>query len=69
MRGFCFYRPVPEPGPDGLRVDPLREELGPTVLPDRFMFVPEPLAEPGVLRRILCRDASQIAPAAANPEA
>jgi hypothetical protein len=30
---------VPEPGPDGVSVDPLGEELGPTVLPDGFMLV------------------------------
>jgi hypothetical protein len=30
-------------------VDPLGEELGPTVLPDGFMLVLEPFAEPAVL--------------------
>jgi hypothetical protein len=47
--GAFFYRPVPDPGPDGVSVDPLGEELGPTVLPDGFMLVLEPFAEPAVL--------------------
>jgi hypothetical protein len=47
--GLCLYRPVPEPGPDGVSVEPLGDELGPTVLPDGFVFVLEPFAEPAVL--------------------
>jgi hypothetical protein len=33
------YRPVPEPGPVGVKVDPLGEPLGPSVFPDGFMLV------------------------------
>lgn len=32
-----------------MSVDPLGEEFGPTVLPDGFMLVLEPFAEPAVL--------------------
>jgi hypothetical protein len=47
--GLSLYRPVPEPAPDGVSVEPLGDELGPTVLPDEFIFVLEPFAEPEVL--------------------
>lgn len=47
--GFPSYRPVPEPGPVGVRVDPLGEEPAPSVLPDGFVLVEGPFADPGVL--------------------
>ena len=34
--GFFCYLLKPEPGPLGVRVDPLGEALGPSVLPDGF---------------------------------
>ena len=37
----------------GVSVDPLGEELGPTVLPDGFMVELEPLDEPAVLPVVL----------------
>jgi hypothetical protein len=48
-RGFLSYRPVPEPGPVGVTVEPLGEEPAPIVLPDGFVVDPAPLAEPAVL--------------------
>jgi hypothetical protein len=48
-RGLVSYRPVPEPGPEGVKVDPLGDEPAPIVLPDGFVVEPGPLAEPAVL--------------------
>jgi hypothetical protein len=47
--GLLVYRPVPEPGPEGVKVDPLGEEPAPIVLPDGLVVEPGPLAEPAVL--------------------
>ena len=35
---------MPEPGPVGVRVDPLGEALGPSVLPDGLWVLPGPVA-------------------------
>jgi hypothetical protein len=34
-----IYRPTPEPGPDGPKVDPLGEAFGPSVFPDGLMVL------------------------------
>jgi hypothetical protein len=34
------YLPRPEPGPVGVKVDPLGDELGPMVRPEGFMVLP-----------------------------
>jgi hypothetical protein len=39
----------PEPDPLGASLEPLGDELGPTVLPDGFMLVLDPLLDPGVV--------------------
>jgi hypothetical protein len=36
-RGFLFYLRSPEPGPVGVRVDPLGDRLGRRVFPDAFL--------------------------------
>src|SRR5471030_2296162 len=57
MRGLSpgTYLPTPEPGPVGVSVDPLGEELGASVLPEGFvglgvvtagLVVAEPVARP-----------------------
>lgn len=42
------YRLSPEPGPVGVSVDPLGEAPAPRVLPDGFLTLAEPVAEPDV---------------------
>jgi hypothetical protein len=40
---LCATYRLPEPGPDGVMVDPLGEPLGASVLPDGFVVAPEPV--------------------------
>jgi hypothetical protein len=52
-RGFLLYLLIPDPGPVGVNVEPLGDELGPTVLPEGFIVELDPLAEPGVVPVVL----------------
>jgi hypothetical protein len=44
---------IPDPGPVGVNVEPLGDELGPTVLPEGFIVELDPLADPGVVPVVL----------------
>jgi hypothetical protein len=46
VRRSVAYLPRPEPGPVGVKVDPLGEPLGASVFPDGFMVVLEPPVAP-----------------------
>jgi hypothetical protein len=52
LRAFSYLL-TPEPGPVGVNVEPLGEVPGPIVLPEGFILLLGPLAEPGVVPEVL----------------